>query len=75
MTNLFSHLARRLQFGPPVIVVTGLPRSGTSMVMRMLQAGGVAVTTDGERQADEDNPLGYFEVERIKRLQAEQDKS
>ena len=59
----------------PVIVVTGLPRSGTSMVMRMLQAGGVPVTTDGERQADEDNPLGYFEVERVKRLAQEQDKS
>jgi hypothetical protein len=43
--------------------------------MRMLQAGGVAVTTDGERQADEDNPLGYFEVDRVKRLAQEQDKS
>jgi predicted AlkP superfamily phosphohydrolase/phosphomutase len=75
MSNLFSNLRRRLQFGPAVIVVTGLPRSGTSMVMRMLQAGGVAVTTDGERRADEDNPLGYFEVERVKRLQQESDKS
>lgn len=75
MSKLFANLRRRLQFGAPVIVVTGLPRSGTSMVMRMLQAGGVAVTTDGERQADEDNPLGYFEVERVKRLAQEQDKS
>ena len=75
MSNLISNLRRRLQFGAPVIVVTGLPRSGTSMVMRMLQAGGVAVTTDGERQADEDNPLGYFEVERVKRLAQEADKS
>jgi predicted AlkP superfamily phosphohydrolase/phosphomutase len=75
MSNLLSNLRRRLQFGAPVIVVTGLPRSGTSMVMRMLQAGGVAVTTDGERQADEDNPLGYFEVERVKRLAQEPDKS
>src|SRR6185295_12375258 len=75
MSNLFSSLRRRLQFGAPVIVVTGLPRSGTSMVMRMLQAGGVEVTTDGERCADEDNPLGYFEVQRVKRLQQEQDKS
>jgi predicted AlkP superfamily phosphohydrolase/phosphomutase len=75
MSKLLSNLRRRLQFGAPVIVVTGLPRSGTSMVMRMLQAGGVAVTTDGERQADEDNPLGYFEVERVKRLAQEQDKS
>jgi predicted AlkP superfamily phosphohydrolase/phosphomutase len=75
MSNLISNLRRRLQFGAPIIVVTGLPRSGTSMVMRMLQAGGVAVTTDGERQADEDNPLGYFEVERVKRLAQEPDKS
>ncbi len=75
MSNLFTNLRRRLQFGPAVIVVTGLPRSGTSMVMRMLQAGGVPVTTDGERRADEDNPLGYFEVERVKRLAQEQDKS
>jgi predicted AlkP superfamily phosphohydrolase/phosphomutase len=73
--SLFSNLSRRLRFGPAVIVVTGLPRSGTSMVMRMLEAGGVEVTTDGERQADEDNPLGYFEVERVKRLAQEQDKS
>jgi predicted AlkP superfamily phosphohydrolase/phosphomutase len=75
MSNLFTNLRRRLQFGPAIIVVTGLPRSGTSMVMRMLQAGGVEVTTDGERQADEDNPLGYFEVERVKRLAQEADKS
>ena len=75
MSNVFTSLRRRWQFGPPVIIVTGLPRSGTSMVMKMLQAGGVAVTTDGERRADEDNPLGYFEVERVKRLQQEQDKS
>jgi predicted AlkP superfamily phosphohydrolase/phosphomutase len=75
MSNLISNLRRRFQFGAPVIVVTGLPRSGTSMVMRMLQAGGVEVTTDGERQADEDNPLGYFEVERVKRLAQEQDKT
>ena len=73
--SLLATVRRRLRFGPAVIVVTGLPRSGTSMVMRMLQAGGVAVTTDGERQADEDNPLGYFEVERVKRLAQERDKS
>jgi predicted AlkP superfamily phosphohydrolase/phosphomutase len=73
--SLLKQLHRRWRFGAPVIVVTGLPRSGTSMVMRMLQAGGVPVTTDGERRADEDNPLGYFEVDRVKRLAQEQDKS
>jgi predicted AlkP superfamily phosphohydrolase/phosphomutase len=75
MSNVFTSLRRRWQFGSAIIVVTGLPRSGTSMVMRMLQAGGVEVVTDGERRADADNPLGYFEVERVKRLQQEQDKS
>jgi hypothetical protein len=59
---------RRLRFGRPIVVVSGLPRSGTSMLMRMLAAGGLAVVTDGERAADEDNPLGYFEVERVKAL-------
>jgi hypothetical protein len=57
MSNVFTNLRRRFQFGPPIIIVTGLPRSGTSMVMRMLQAGGVEVTTDGERRADEDFPI------------------
>jgi hypothetical protein len=53
-----------------VTVVSGLPRSGTSMVMRMLEAGGIAAITDGERAADEDNPLGYYELEAVKRLPA-----
>ena len=63
------------RYGEPVVVVSGLPRSGTSMMMRMLEAGGVAPLTDGERRADIDNPNGYFEVERVKRLEAETDKS
>jgi len=59
---------RRLRFGRPIVVVSGLPRSGTSMVMRMLVAGGIPAVVDGERAADEDNPLGYFELERVKQL-------
>jgi hypothetical protein len=51
-----------------ITVVSGLPRSGTSMMMKMLEAGGLAVLTDNQRTADEDNPRGYFEDERIKRL-------
>ena len=51
-----------------LIVVTGLPRSGTSMLMQMLAAGGVEVLTDGFRQPDEDNPRGYFEFEPVKNL-------
>jgi hypothetical protein len=50
-----------------VIVVSGLPRSGTSMMMRALQAGGIPVLADGQREADEDNPHGYFELESVKR--------
>jgi len=51
-----------------VMVVTGLPRSGTSMVMQMLAAGGVAVLSDELRAADEDNPRGYLEFEPVKNL-------
>ena len=50
------------------MVVSGLPRSGTSMAMRMLESGGLATVTDGERTADEDNPRGYWEDERVKEL-------
>jgi len=65
---------RRLRYGQPIVVVSGLPRSGTSMVMKMLEAGGVAVLTDGLRSADEDNPKGYYEVERVKNLATEPDR-
>jgi hypothetical protein len=61
--------------GEPIVVVSGLPRSGTSMMMRMLEAGGLAILADGERSADIDNPKGYFELERIKHLEHETDKS
>ena len=61
--------------GEPIVVVSGLPRSGTSMMMRMLEAGGVPIMTDAERTADVDNPKGYFEYERIKDLEKETDKS
>lgn len=51
-----------------VIVVSGLPRSGTSMMMKMLAESGVSVLTDSVRQADDDNPNGYYEFEPIKQL-------
>jgi hypothetical protein len=51
-----------------VIVVTGLPRSGTSLVMQMLAAGGVEVLSDELRQADQDNPRGYLEYQPVKNL-------
>ena len=65
---------RRLRYGRPIVVVSGLPRSGTSMVMKMLEAGGLPILTDGLRTADEDNPKGYYEVERVKDLAREADK-
>ena len=51
-----------------VTVVSGLPRSGTSMMMRMLEAGGIPLVVDHERLADSDNPKGYFEFEAVKQL-------
>jgi tetratricopeptide (TPR) repeat protein len=54
--------------GDGVVVVSGLPRSGTSMIMQMLHAGGMPLLTDGERLADDDNPLGYFEFEPVKQI-------
>jgi hypothetical protein len=47
-------------------VVSGVPRSGTSLLMQMLAAGGVPVLADDERPADDDNPRGYFEYTPVK---------
>jgi hypothetical protein len=52
-----------------ITVVSGLPRSGTSMMMKMLEAGGLTPLTDNIRTADEDNPKGYYEFERVKELE------
>ena len=51
-----------------ITIVSGLPRSGTSMMMKMLHTGGLDVLTDEIRTADEDNPKGYYEFERVKQL-------
>ena len=59
----------------PVIVVSGLPRCGTSMLMQMLEAGGIPVLTDGVRRPDSNNPRGYYEDERVKRLHKKIDKA
>lgn len=55
----------------PVIVVSGLPRSGTSLAMQAVHAGGIEPVTDGERVADPDNPRGYYEFERVKALRSD----
>ncbi len=54
--------------GEPIIVISGLPRSGTSMAMKMVNAAGFEAVQDGIRTADEDNPKGYYELERVKDL-------
>jgi hypothetical protein len=61
LTGLFSKPA-------PLIIVSGLPRSGTSMLMRVLDAGGIPPLTDKVRSADDDNPRGYYEFEPVKKL-------
>lgn len=54
-----------------VVIVSGLPRSGTSLTMQMLRAGGIPVLTDEIRKADEDNRRGYFEFEPVKRTKTD----
>ena len=54
-----------------ITIVSGLPRSGTSLMMQMLSAGGLPALTDDLRQADESNPRGYFEFEPVKRLRTD----
>ncbi len=51
-----------------IVVVSGLPRSGTSMMMQMLEKGGIVPLTDHERKADENNPHGYYELQRVKNM-------
>jgi len=70
-----TRIYRDLRYGQPVIVVSGLPRSGTSMTMQMLEAGGMEILSDGIREADESNPVGYYELERVKELDGSSDAS
>jgi hypothetical protein len=65
----------RRKYGAPIVVVSGLPRSGTSMMMNMLRTTELEIVTDETRSADEDNPRGYFEDERVKELDKVADKS
>jgi hypothetical protein len=52
----------------PVTIVAGLPRSGTSVMMQMLDAGGLQALSDQIRRPDIDNPKGYYEFEAVKQL-------
>jgi hypothetical protein len=71
--SLLAAWTRGLRAGRPIVVVSGLPRSGTSMAMRMLDVGGLPVMTDGIRHADVSNPNGYYELERVKTLEGHGD--
>lgn len=51
-----------------ITIVSGLPRSGTSMAMAALAGGGIEPLIDHVREADEDNPRGYYEFERVKKV-------
>ena len=65
---LYPHLTSLPQPDEYITIVSGLPRSGTSMLMKMLAAGGLPPLTDGIRAADADNPGGYYEFEKVKQL-------
>lgn len=68
MTSIRSFIKRFIKEKARITIVSGLPRSGTSMMMAALQAGGMSLLTDHIRGADENNPKGYFEYERVKKL-------
>jgi len=75
VTSFLKRFYARIKYGKPIILVSGLPRSGTSMMMKMLDAAGMEIVCDGIRTADEDNPKGYYEFERVKDLDKDKDKS
>ena len=70
MNRLFSGLGKKDSVKQPIMIVSGLPRSGTSMMMKILEEGGLSIVTDELRSADTDNPNGYFELEAVKQLSA-----
>lgn len=61
-------MTEQIEAPQAITIVSGLPRSGTSMMMQMLVAGGLPVLTDNIRRPDTDNPKGYFELEAVKRV-------
>src|SRR6185503_4221606 len=66
--GLLNRLSRRVRYGQPIVVVSGLPRSGTSMAMKMLDAGGLPLLIDSDQPSDVSNPGGSYEFERVKQL-------
>ena len=74
LKNIFSGKTSQRNDSKTIIVVSGLPRSGTSMMMKMLEEGGIPILTDAIRGADDDNPNGYYEFELVKKLPDGQNK-
>ena len=71
MNKLFAGFGKKSEVKKePIVIVSGLPRSGTSMMMKILAEGGMPIVTDELRAADADNPNGYFELESVKLLPA-----
>jgi len=68
MKKYFSKSDPKAERKQPIIIVSGLPRSGTSMMMKMLAEGGLSIVTDEIRRPDDDNPNGYFELEAVRQL-------
>lgn len=68
MLNKISQLFEKKDQDQSIVIVSGLPRSGTSLMMNMITAGGLDALTDELRTADDDNPVGYFELEDVKKL-------
>jgi|WetSurMetagenome_2_1015567.scaffolds.fasta_scaffold478984_1 hypothetical protein len=68
MSLSLKQLLEKLQNKKEIIIVSGLPRSGTSMMMKMLESAGLKILTDKLKTADENNPKGYYELERVKKL-------
>ncbi len=68
LRKLIPHLTSQKKAPKSITIVSGLPRSGTSMMMKMLAEGGLPSLTDQIRNADEDNPNGYYEFEPVKQL-------
>ena len=75
MFGLFKKSKRPIDRGEPIVIVSGLPRSGTSMAMKRLVAAGYEMVQDDKRKADSDNPKGYYEDERVLRLNVTLDRS
>lgn len=68
MKSILSGLLKRKKGKGDIVIVSGLPRCGTSVMMQMLRAGGVDILTDNVREADRDNPKGYYELEKVKKI-------